>query len=448
MFLTLFLALTTIAISISSVKSAYCNGSPDDGERTNEYPIYDGDLTLKKQVKNAMWFEAGPSNTSFPVVHLWGSPYEIGFAQGTLMKETIKEFIDKTWIYLTEEIVSALDDIDIPKAAKVKISELGMEKALDFTAKVTAPFTPQAFFDEVRGISDATGISYDLLYRINMFPELTKAQCSFFGAWGSAVKQDGNAYQLRALDFDTEGPFKEFPQITVYHPTEGHAYAQVSWPGNVGSLTGFSSQQIAISEIGVSFPDDSFGQGTDNTPPEKVQGEPWMYILRDVLQYSTSLETAKQRIAESNRTCNLVIGLGDGKLGSKESVNGVEFSGRVSNFYNDETLLPVNDTWHKKIEDVVYNGMDWLCPSYNAKLGDQLSKFHGSIDEEVVVHDILPTVQTGNLHIAIYDLTNSNMHVSFMRKEKDDPSQPLYAFERQFVRLHMADIFAQTAPEA
>merc|ERR1719231_546334 len=323
-----------------------------------------------------------------------------------------------------------------------------MEKALDFTAKVTAPFTPQAFFDEVRGISDATGISYDLLYRINMFPELTKAQCSFFGAWGSAVKQDGNAYQLRALDFDTEGPFKEFPQITVYHPTEGHAYAQVSWPGNVGSLTGFSSQQIAISEIGVSFPDDSFGQGTDNTPPEKVQGEPWMYILRDVLQYSTSLETAKQRIAESNRTCNLVIGLGDGKLGSKESVNGVEFSGRVSNFYNDETLLPVNDTWHKKIEDVVYNGMDWLCPSYNAKLGDQLSKFHGSIDEEVVVHDILPTVQTGNLHIAIYDLTNSNMHVSFMRKEKDDPSQPLYAFERQFVRLHMADIFAQTAPEA
>jgi kynureninase len=131
-----------------------------------------------------------------------------------------------------------------------------------------------------------------------------------------------------------------------------------------------------------------------------------------------------------------------------ESVNGVEFSGRVSNFYNDETLLPVNDTWHKKIEDVVYNGMDWLCPSYNTKLGDQLSKFHGSIDEEVVVHDILPTVQTGNLHIAIYDLTNSNMHVSFMRKEKDDPSQPLYAFERQFVRLHMADIFAQTAPEA
>ncbi len=33
---------------------------------------------------------------------------------------------------------------------------------------------------------------------------------------------------------------------------------QVSWPGNVGSLSGFSQQQIAISEIGVSFADDRF----------------------------------------------------------------------------------------------------------------------------------------------------------------------------------------------
>ena len=62
----------------------------------------------------------------------------------------------------------------------------------------------------------------------------------------------GHAYQLRALDFDTTGPFKDFPQLTVYHPSEGHAYAQIGWPGNVGVLSGFSDQQLAISEIGVS----------------------------------------------------------------------------------------------------------------------------------------------------------------------------------------------------
>ncbi len=115
-------------------------------------------------------------------------------------------------------------------------------------------------------------------------------------------------------------------------------------------MTGFSSQQLAISEIGVYFGDDSFGQGTANTPPEKVKGEPWMFILRDVLQFEDSLAGARTRIEEAERTCNLIIGLGDGKLGRS---NGVQYSGRVANFYDDTNMLPVNETWHQPVKDVV-----------------------------------------------------------------------------------------------
>lgn len=435
----LVLILATFAI----VDGAYCHGSPAAGERTNEFPIYDKPLRFVRSVKNAMLFEGGPLNASFPVVHVWGSPYEIGFAQGTLMKREITEFVSQTWAYLLSELVQAMTDERVPQWVKTLISEKGMDRALDWTRKVTEPFTPQAYFDEVRGLSDATGIDYDLLYRLQMFPELTKAQCSFFGAWGSAVRKDGFSYQLRALDFDTTGPFKEWPQITVYHPNEGHAYAQVGWPGNVGSLTGFSSQQLAISEIGVSYPDDSFEQGTVNTRPEKVKGEPWMFILRDILQYESTLDGAKSHIAGANRTCNLIIGLGDGKAAKS---TGVQFSGYVSNFYEDYNLLPVNETWHNPIKDVVYNGMDWLCPGYNQVLGEQLNKFHGTLDETVVIHDVLPTTQTGDLHIAVYDLHDSNMHVSFCRKSSADPSEPRNAYERQFTRLHMKEIFEQQPP--
>ena len=237
----------------------------------------------------------------------------------------------------------------------------------------------------------------------------------------------------------------------------------------MGSLSGFSQQQIAISEIGVSFADDrssfldlkalikvilpvksiylcydnSFGQGTDNTPPEKVKGEPWMYILRDILQFDDSVSAAKTRISNANRTCNLILGVGDGKAGE---VTGVQFSGYVSNFYSDSNLLPVNDTWHPQVKDVVYNGMDWLCPSYTSVLGEQLQKYHGSIDEDVVVRNILPTLQSGSLHAVVYDLTRSLMHVSFYRPDKADESEPLYAYERQFTRLHMQNIFAQEPP--
>ena len=84
--------------------------------------------------------------------------------------------------------------------------------------------------------------------------------------------------------------------------------------------------------------------------------------------------------------------------------------------------------------------MDWNCPGYNEKLAEQLDKFHGGISEVNTVSDILPTVQTGNLHIVVYDLTAQKAHISFMRKSDADESEPLYAYERQFTRLDMPSI--------
>jgi exportin-7 len=81
-----------------------------------------------------------------------------------------------------------------------------------------------------------------------------------FGANSSATV-DGGLLQLRALDWNVDGPFKNYPQVTIYHPNHGngHAFANIGWTGWIGSITGMSSVQVAISEIGVSFPDDSFG---------------------------------------------------------------------------------------------------------------------------------------------------------------------------------------------
>lgn len=50
--------------------------------------------------------------------------------------------------------------------------------------------------------------------------------------------------------------FLLFLQITVYHPTDGgHPFANMGWPGSIGMMTGFSAAQMAISEIGVGYPD-------------------------------------------------------------------------------------------------------------------------------------------------------------------------------------------------
>lgn len=109
------------------------------------------------------------------------------FIIGTLQSAVIKDFVYSTWKYLSEEVLSSLDGLKIPEILKKMIVQKGMDKALDWTAEVTKPFTPQAYFDEIQGLSDATNVPFDLLYKILMFPELTKAHCSFFGAWGKAT---------------------------------------------------------------------------------------------------------------------------------------------------------------------------------------------------------------------------------------------------------------------
>jgi isopenicillin-N N-acyltransferase-like protein len=439
--LKLAVAGATFLSQVSVIHAAYCNGSPDEGIRTSDFPIFDEEPTFVRSVKNAALYEAGPANARFPVVHVYGNAYEVGYAQGLVQKEYLRGFISNTYEYFVNLALEEMGD-SVPKIFQEMIILGGLNAALDWAAEVTAPFTPQEFYDELHGLSDSSGIEYQTLLRLNMYPELTKAQCSFLGAWGEATS--GHTFQLRSLDFDTDGPFKEYPQVTVYHPTDGgHPFMNMGWPGTVGLLTGLSSSQIGISEIGVSYPDDSFGQGTDNTPPQKVQGEPWMFVLRDVAKYQDSLEEALDFIENADRTCNLIIGLGDGEAAM---VNGIEYSGYVAVPYSDQNLLPQNSTWHPVIEDVVYNGMDWNCPNYDIVLAEQLQTHWGSINEDTIIHNILPTVQTGDLHIALYDLTETYMHVSFMRKADADQSEPEWAYERQFTRLHGKSLFALEAP--
>ena len=52
-----------------------------------------------------------------------------------------------------------------------------------------------------------------------------------------------------------------------------------------------------------------------------------------------------------------------------------------------------------------------------------------------MIQNILPTVQTGNLHIAVYDLTNMDMYVSFARESYRTPTEPTYAYQRGFFKL-------------
>jgi len=292
----------------------------------------------------------------------------------------------------------------------------------------------------MQGIVDAVNdpaVTYKSLLHVTLLGEMTKGTCTMFGAWGNALKNvEGiELLQLRALDWDTDGPFPQFPAVIVYHPEyNGHAFANVGWTGWIGSITGMSEAQMAISEIGVYFPDNTWGE-------ESRFGYPFTMVLRDILQFDNSVADATTRLVNTARTCDLLFGVGDGK---SNVFRGYQYSASVLNSYDDKNLQPLNETWHPRIEDIVYWGMDWDCPGYNKVLYEQLSQFYGNITVENTIKYILPAMQTGDTHVALYDLTNQFMHVAFVGAE-NLPNRN--AYQRPFTRLNMPKLFAEPAPK-
>ena len=75
--------------------------------------------------------------------------------------------------------------------------------------------------------------------------------------------------------------------------------------------------------------------------------------------------------------------------------------------------------------------MDWNCPAYNEVMGQQLTKHHGNITAEVIIRDLVSIVQTGDLQVAVYDLTNNIAYLANARASYE--SGPPKAYERYFV---------------
>ncbi|XP_077988523.1 protein dcd1A-like [Glandiceps talaboti] len=423
-----------VVLLVALVSILGCYAKPDPHAKPNLNPIQTAPPVFVKEIKNAKLYTVGTEDELIKVLHLWGSPYERGYAHGAIMKDEASAMIDAAWKYFESEIIDAVNKT-VPGFFQPwflkDVANFGLEVALELEIAATKPYTPSYFYDEIKGLADGANVDRKKIERIHMFGELTKGSCSMYGAWGKALPLPGSVMQLRALDWASGGPLQNFPQITVYHPentTDGNTYANVGWTGWVGSITGMSSPQMAISEIGVYFSDDTFGK-------ESRFGIPFTYLLRDILQFDKTLDDAVNRIANAHRTCDLILGVGDAKL---ETFRGIEYSGEVSDFFDDINMRPEAD-WHPKIENVVYWGMDWIDPDYSSVLGRQIQKYHGNITAENTIRDIVSIVQTGDLHIAVYDLTNSVMYVA--NAKKDTASGPVWAYDRPFIRLDMAKLF-------
>ncbi|CAF1197917.1 unnamed protein product [Adineta ricciae] len=414
---------------------SFCKNDTPQGT-PNLLPIETGAPRLIRNVENGSLYQIGVGDDQTWLVHLWGkNGYDYGFAYGTLLGEQIAQFMPKVYAYFEKEVTEKLEHLPIPESLKELIAKKGLAFALDVQNSFVEPYMDEEIYNEIRGISDAANIDYKLLVRIHMFGELTRAHCSYYGAWGKATL-GGKTLQLRAFDWDMHAGLQDYPVITVYHPLSsklGHAFTNIAWAGYIGVLSGMSSSLLGMTSIGVELPDDTFGD-------ESMSGQPFIFVSRYILQFSETVDDALSYISNVRRTCRLIVGIADGKLNTARMI---QYSHSKVSFFDDVNLQPAAE-WHPTIPNIVYNGMDWLCPSYQYKLYEQLMSEYGKITAESTIENISAIVKTGDVHVAIYDLTDNILYLANGGSPNKQGPKP--AYQRQFNKLDLKIEYARSQP--
>lgn len=406
-----------------------CNGGLPTAGIWTEAPV------LVNQSQNGKLYTVGGSENPISILHLYGTPYDMGFAQGQLMQKSILAMYSQFYAYIQSQADPYLKYL--PDFLKKIIIDGGINAGLDYEILITHKYVADYFDQEMQGLADGLGIPYIEVLRFSMFPELIKAACSIVGAWGKAT-ETGGLYHLRALDWGTTNPFRAFPTLTVYHPEEGngHAFAQLGWNGLIGSLTGFSPYMGAGEKVWIKY------NGTDVRA-----GIPWTFLFRDMLQYDENVTAALDRINNAERTCSVFLGLGDHTEASDFKV--VEYSHDRVEVFGDETPFPgyaPTPSEHPLLPGIAYVDKH-TQPSTDPCLGSILQSYYGDINAQALIN-VTSLLQTGDMHAAIFDYTENYAYLAVATQTIPFPppnaTDIMPAYNRQFVKVDMNALFSLT----
>lgn len=149
---------------------------------------------------------------------------------------------------------------------------------------------------------------------------------------------------MRALDWDAANPINKYPIALVYHPTGAglNKHVNFAWIGFVGSLTGVS-QKVSIGEK-VWLP-------PKNSVKMTRFGNPWTYVLRDILYDADNLPEALDILINARRTCAIHLGIASAP---DHSFRMLEYSYKTLNIYDDQNYTNYNATSHPKMNGIAF----------------------------------------------------------------------------------------------
>lgn len=329
----------------------------------------------------------------YPVLHLKGTHYEMGYQHGALMKEHCKQNLNYIVLEKANEIV---------ELGPLKIKP---RQHIDGIVRGQKKYVPQKYHDEMAGLAAATGMELKDIMAGNFIPELF--HCSGFAVMNSATK-DGTLYHGRVLDYAIDWKLQEHAVLVIAEPTGGIPFANVTYAGFIGSVTGMNAQHVSIGEMG--------GGGLGHW-----QGVPMAFLVREVLETAGDLDTATAVFRDNPRTCQYFYVIADGKT---NKAVGMEASWDVF------SLIQPGEK-HELLPDPVQDAVLLSAGGRYKELVKRTKEHRGQLDAEAALRLMdCPVAMKSNLHNALFEPRSTKLWIANASPDKKPAAeQKYYAFQ-------------------
>jgi len=318
-----------------------------------------------------------PEVNNIKILHLQGTPYEMGFQHGRLIKDDIQDCIYQT--------------------LGMARSYTGFE-AMEEVYDLMEPYIPLEDKEEMRGLAHGADIPLKVIHWFHAIPEFSEygrkkkfkrgfkpTTCSNVAAFGKAVP-GGELLQLRVLDWNRGLGVQKWPVILVHQPDKGNASVTFSFAGFIGCVSGMNDQHMAFGEMGYGDP-----------PGETLEGIPFVFLFRKMMREVDTLDSAIQIMQNARRTCSYVYLISDVKSQDQKALLFVSDKNRLLYFGENTTIqdersgdiLPA-------IDDVVYGS------AKEEILFSSLMTHYGKIDTAALIKISQAVAHKGNMQNVIF----------------------------------------------
>lgn len=327
------------------------------------------------------------------VLHVAGTPWEMGYQHGALLKDHIRESVH----FLFEV-----------KAAEVKIEAFGLKltprHAIDMIVAYQRRHMPEKYLQELEGLAAGADLPLADAAAANFIPELF--HCSGFAVMNSAT-EDGVLYHGRVLDYATDWKLQEHAVLIVAKPAEGIPFVNVSYAGFIGSVTGMNAEHVSIGEMG--------GAGLGHW-----DGVPMSFLVRMALEESDSLDEALATFRDRPRTCEYYYVIADG-----EDNRAVGLAAHWNTF---EIVKPGEA--HPRLNEPVKDTVLLSAGDRYKELARRARENQGKIDAKAALGLMdCPVAMKSNLHSVLFEPRGTRFWVAHATADgKPAATQPYHEF--------------------